>query len=231
FHVTGVQTCALPISHSVAHVGMLFVFLAEFHAHDSVRLLDLFLDDLADVVQQPGAACLGGIKAQLGGHERADARRLDGVGEQVLAVAGAVLHAPDEADQLGVQAVQVQVDDGAFAGLDDLFLHLGAGLVHHLFDASGVDASVLDEACERDAGHLAAYRIEAGEDDGFRRIVYDDLDPRGGFEGADVAPFAPDDATLHLVRLDVDHRDRVFDGLAGGGALDGGKDDLARLAV
>src|SRR5690606_41005805 len=67
----------------------------------SVRLLDLFLDDLTDVVQQPGAACLGGIKAQLGGHERADARRLDGVGEQVLAVAGAVLHAPDEADQLG----------------------------------------------------------------------------------------------------------------------------------
>src|SRR4051812_49788401 len=62
-----------------------------------------------------------------------------------------------------------------------------------------MNAAVLHEALERDAGDLAADRIEAGEDDRFRRVVDDQVDARRQFERADVAAFASDDAALEVV--------------------------------
>ncbi len=215
----------------VAHDRVLLVLAAQFHAYDGVRALDFLFDHLADVVQQPGPACQGGVEAEFGGHERGDAGRLDGVGKQVLPVARAVAHPADEADEFGMEAVQVQVDHRALTGFDDLFLDLGAGLLDHLFDPGRVDAAVLDQPVHGNPGDLATNRVEAGEDDRLGRVVHDDLDTRGGLEGPDVAAFAPDDPPFHLIRLDVHDRDGVLDSVVGRGALDGRQDNFACLAV
>ena len=102
---------------------------------------------------------------------------LDGVLQHVLAVAGAVMQAAQQLHQLGMQA--------ADAGLQArrarprrlmMAVHLAAGLLHHLLDVGGMDAAVGDELFQRQPRDLAADRLEAGDGDGFGRIVDDEID-------------------------------------------------------
>ena len=145
--------------------------------------------------------------------------------QKVLAVGGAVFHLSDHADQFGVQAVDAQVDRRAFADLDDLLLDLFLDLRHHLLDACGMDAAVGHELVQGQPGDFAAHGIEAREDDRLGGVVHDDLDARGGLEGADVAAFAADDAALDFVALNVEDRHGVLDGRLRGYALDRRHDD------
>ena len=119
--------------------------------------------------------------------------------EHVLAVAGAVLEAPQQLDDLGRQAGHAGLVGGLLAGLLHDQVDLGARLGDDLLDPSGVDAPVLDELREGQAGDLAAHRVEAADDHRLGRVVDDQVDARGLLEGADVAPLAADDAALHLV--------------------------------
>ena len=171
------------------------------------------------------------VDAELGSEQACNVRNLDGVVEHILAVAGAVLHAAEQLDQLGMQTVDVRLENGALAlGLDggvDLLLSLG----DHFLDAGGVDASVLNELFERDARDLAPHGIEARERDGLGRIVDDEVAAGERLDGADVASLAADDAALHLVVRQRHDRHGHLTGMIGGAALDGGGDDLAGAAV
>ena len=118
-----------------------------------------------------------------------------------------------------------------FAGLADLVVHLAAGLLHHFLDAGGMDAAVHDELLQRDAGDLAAHRIERGDDDGLRGVVDDQIDAGGGFEGADVAALAADDAALHVVVGQRHHGDRGLGHVVGGALLNRQGDDVAGALV
>ena len=111
-----------------------------------MRAVDLVVDRLADVVQQAGALGDLDVGAELGGHDAGEVRDLDGVVEHVLAVAGAVLEAPEDPDELGRHAVDVGVEAGLLAGLLDGRLDLGLRLAVHLLDARRVDAAVGDAA-------------------------------------------------------------------------------------
>ena len=79
-----------------------------------------------------------------------------------------------------------EVDDSTLPGLDDLLLDLLAHLGDNLLDAGGVDTAVLHELVQRQTRYLAAYGVEAREDDGLRRVVDDDLYARGGLQSTDV---------------------------------------------
>ena len=88
-----------------------------------------------------------------------------------------------------------------------------------------------DEFVQRDPRHLAADGVEAADDDGFRGVVDDQVDPGRLLQGADVAPLLADDAPLELVGRQRQHRDRDLGGLVGGDALDRLGDDLAGPAL
>ena len=165
----------------------LFILAGHVHADVDVRALDLVIERLADVVEQAGAAGHGGIKPQLGGHDAGQEGHLQRMVEHVLAVAGAVTQTPQQLDQLGMDAVHAGFDDGALAFLLDGGVHLAARLLDRLFNARGVDAAVRNQALQRNARHLAAHRLEAGERDGLRCIVDDEIDAGERFDGADVA--------------------------------------------
>ena len=156
---------------------------------------------------------------------------LDGVAQHVLAVAGAVTHAAQELDQLRMDAVQVGLKDGLFAGLADLVVHFLAGLLHHLLDAGGVDAAVGDQLLQGDAGDLAAHRIEGGDDHGLGGVVDDEIHARGGLQRADVAALAADDAALHVVVGQRNHGHGGLGHVIRRALLDGGGDDVAGLLV
>src|SRR5690606_19118393 len=143
--------------------------------------------------------------------------------------ARAVSHPTDETHELRVQPMPVQVDDGALAGSEDFLLDLVANLGDDLLAAGGVAASILHEFAQRQPRDLPANRIKSGEDDGLGRVVHDDLDAGLGLESADVSTLAADYAALHLIGMDVDHRNGVLNGMAGCRPLNGRQDNLPRL--
>jgi hypothetical protein len=49
----------------------------------------------------------------------------------------------------GFEAVDIEVDDGAFTDFDDLLFELFAHLGHHFFDTGRVNTAVGHEALER----------------------------------------------------------------------------------
>ena len=66
------------------------------------------------------------------------------------------------------------------------------------------------------ARHFPPVRIEAGEDDGARRVVHDEVDAGGELEGADVPALPADDAALQVVAWQVHDRDGGLDRVIGG---------------
>ena len=94
-----------------------------------------------------------------------------------------------------------------------------------------MDPAVLDQRLERPPGHLAADRIEAGDDHRVGRVVDDDVHPGGGLERADVPALAADDPALHLVAGERHRGHRALRRVLRGEPLDGDGDDPPRLAV
>ena len=220
------------VRHDAVHnLVALVELLGQFRTNGDMRALDLVVNGLADVVQETRALGKLHVGAQLGGHDARQVGHLDGVLKHVLAVAGAVFHAAQQANQFVVNAVQVGFEDGLFAGLADLVVDLLASLLDHFLDAGGMDAAVHDELFQRDAGHLAANRIEAGDNDRLGRIVDDQIDAGRGFQGADVAALAADDAALHVIVGQGHDRHGGLRHLIGGTLLNGHGDDVARLFV
>ena len=94
-----------------------------------------------------------------------------------------------------------------------------------------MDAAVLDELLQGDAGDFPAHRVEAGDGDGLRRVVDDQIHAGHGLQRADVAALAADDAALHLVIGQGNHRDGGFGHMVGGAALNGQGQDLLGAGV
>jgi len=94
-----------------------------------------------------------------------------------------------------------------------------------------VDAAVQHKPLQGEPGDLATDRIEAGKQHRLRRVVDDEVDSGDGLEGPDIAALPADDAALHLVPGQMQHRDHGLAGLLGRHPLDGQRDDLARSLV
>jgi hypothetical protein len=132
----------------------------------------------------------------------------------------------DQLDQFPVRAVKADLQQSVLSHFDQLFLQLGADLLHDLLDARRMDAPVGDEALQRDARHFAAEGVERGEDHRLGGVINDHIHAGGSFEGADVPPLPADDPAFHLVTLNVQDADGGFDRMVGGRALDGLDDEL-----
>src|SRR5205807_2582743 len=117
------------------------------------------------------------------------------------------------------------------ADLLDVLLHLGGRLGDDLLDARRVDAAVLDQLGQGEAGRLAADFVEGADDHHAGRVVHDHVHAGAFLEGADVAPLAADDAALHVVAGDVHRADGGVGGVFGGVAVDGGRQDAARFLL
>ena len=208
-------------------LGEQVVALRDGGADGGVRPFDLVVDRLADVVEE--TAHLGDLDVgpDLGGDDRRQVTGLDDVVEHVLAVARPELESAERLDDVRGKPRHAGLVGGLLAGLAHDRLDLGARLGHDLLDPPRVDPAVGDELGDGEAGDFAADRVEARQDDRLGRVVDDEVDPGRLFEGPDIAAFAADDPALHLVRRQVDDRDRVLGGVVRGDALDGGHHDVA----
>ena len=90
-----------------------------------------------------------------------------------------------------------------------------------------MDPAVTDEVIHGQPRDFTPDGIEAGEDDGFGRVVHDHVHAGDGLEGPYVPTLASDDAALHVVAREGDDRHGRLGGMVHGEFLDGLGDDLA----
>ena len=209
----------------------LLVFSGEINTDLDVRSLDLVVDRLADVVQQTGALCQGGVDTQLARHHAGEICHLDRMVEHVLTVAGAVAQSAQQLDKLGMDVVDTQLQYRVLALALDGRVDLTTRFFDRLFDPGGMNTSVRDQALQRDTRHLAAHRLKAGQRDRLGRVVDDQIDAGEGLDRADVASLSADDPALHLVIGKRHDRNSRLCHLLGGKLLNGKRDDISRLFV
>ena len=128
-----------------------------------------------------------------------------------------------------MHVVQPQLEPGRLALLAGRLVELGGNLRDHFLDPRRVDAAVGHQLLDGLLGDGPPVRVEARQDDRLGGVVDDQLHAGGVLQGADVAPLAADYASLEVVAGQVDHGDGRLDGVLGRAALDGLRDDLARL--
>ncbi len=94
-----------------------------------------------------------------------------------------------------------------------------------------MDAAVRDQFLHGETRYLATHRIERGDDDGFRRVVHDDVHPREVLEGTDVPTLPADDPALHLIVREGDHGNGGFGRVVGRDLFDRHGYDVASLTL
>ena len=82
-----------------------------------------------------------------------------------------------------------------------------------------MNASVGNQALERNAGHFAAHRLKARKGNGLGRVVDDQINARHRLDGAYVAALTADDAALHLIVGQRHDADGGLRHMIGGAAL------------
>ena len=110
-----------------------------------MRQFFLILSYFTDVVQKTGAFGSLHVEAKFSRHRSAEFGGLNRVLQQVLAIAGAVLHAANHLNQFGVKVVDTEVDGSTLTRLHNLLIHLLFHFMHHFLDAGRVDTSVDDQ--------------------------------------------------------------------------------------
>ena len=107
-----------------------------------------------------------------------------------------------------------------FACFLDFLIQLLLSFFYHFLNAGRMDTTIIDEFFEGHTGHFPTNRIESGNDDRFRRIVDDEINPSEGFQRTDIAAFAANDPAFHLIVGERNNSDRRFSNLIGSTALD-----------
>ena len=208
------------------NLRVLAVLLADIHTDLHMAALDLMVKGLADIMQQACAACQLNVHAKLASHQAGQPCHFQRMAQHILAVAGAILQAADQLDQIGMQAVDTKVHHSLFALALHLNFQFAAALIHGFLNAGRVDTAIGDQALQGHAGHFTAGLVKAGKGDGFRRIINNEVTASGSFQSADVAALAANDAALHLVRGQRHHADGGFTGGIGCAAGNGLADQL-----
>src|SRR5690242_8939144 len=101
--------------------------------------------------------------------------------------------------------MHADLENRLLTGLADALLDLLFRLADQFLDASRVNPSVRNESLEGNAGDLAANGTVTRDNDGFRRIIDDQVDSGRGLDRPDVPTFPADDASLHVVAREMHH--------------------------
>ena len=211
------------------HLGHLVVATQQVGPDLRVAALDLVVDGLADIVQQPGPPGQPGVQTQLLGDHSRQVGHFHGVLQHVLPVTCPEPQAAHHRNQLVVDAADFHLHNGLFAGFLDFLVDLLARLGDHLLDPRGMDSPVQDQLGHGPPAHLATHAVVGTDDDHARGVVHNDVHAGGLLEGPDVASFAADHAALHLVVGNIDRGNRRFGREVAGQTLDGLDHNVAGL--
>src|SRR5262245_61854411 len=98
-----------------------------------------------------------------------------------------------------MQIMEAEFEGHGAAFFPDFLVSFVFHFLDDLCDAGRSDSSVGDQLFNRLLRDLPPIWIESRQDDGAGRVVDDEVDPGGKFEGADVTSLAADDPALQIV--------------------------------
>ena len=205
------------------------VLLGKVYADLDMAALDLVVDRLADVMQQACAARLNRVETQLARHHAGDVRDLDGVLQDVLAVAGAVAQAAEQILTSSGWMPWMPVSKVARSPSLLMICCRPRGLAFSTI--SSMRAGWMRPSTISFSSAIRAISRRTGSNDGqgdrLRRVVDDEVYAGQRLERADIAALAADDAALHLIIGQRNDRDGRLGNVVCRAALDGSGDDLA----
>jgi len=150
-------------------------------------------------MEQTGPLGHHDIQAKLSCHHARHPADLDGMLENILAIAGAIAQTAEQFDDFRMDSDHARFKDSSFTFCLDGGIHFFTGFVDHLFNPGWMNTAVDDQFFQSDPGNFAPDRVKAGQNHSFRRVVDDQVNTCHGFDGPDIASFSTDDAAFHFV--------------------------------
>ncbi|MPN49128.1 hypothetical protein SDC9_196741 [bioreactor metagenome] len=130
---------------------------------------------------------------------------LDRMVQYILAVAGSKTQPAQKLHDLGMQAMNAGFEGRPFAlGLDGCF-HFLFRTLHHFLNAGGMDTPVHNQFFKGKPCDFSSDRIKTGHGDGFRRIVYNQINTGQCFQSSYISSFSADNSALHFIVWQVDY--------------------------
>ncbi len=175
-----------------------------------MRQFTLLIGHLADVMQQSCSLCLLGVQPEFACHHSAKIGRLACVLQQVLSVRRAILHLTNNSYQFGVQSMNAKVDGCAFSRLYDFVVELFLHLCHNFLDACRMDTTVAHQLVQSQATYLAADGVESRDYYCLWGVIDHYFHSACSLKSTDVSSLTADNASFHLIVIDMEHAYRVF---------------------
>ena len=110
-----------------------------------------------------------------------------------------------------MQTVDTEIDCSTLTSLNNLFLHLFLNLRNNFFDACRVNTPICNELMKGQTADFTTNGVESRDYNGFGRIIYYNFYTCSSFECTNVAAFTSDNATLHLIVVNMEDCHTVFD--------------------
>ena len=194
--------------HSIDHCLGLLVLSAQFRAELYVGSFHLVVYRFADVMKQTGTLGQTDIQSQFPCQKAGQLCHFDRMLESILPVTGAEAHLSQKPYKLRMDSVYADFQSSRFAFLLDPGFHFSLRFTDHFFDSRGMDSSVHDQLLQSDPGHLAPDRFKSGNNNGFRRVIDDQIHACHCLERSDISALTSDDPSLHLITGKLHDRDR-----------------------
>src|SRR4029079_946841 len=175
----------------------LAVLLGNLSTQHGMRAFLFVTDGFPDVMQQGPSPRQLHIETKLRSHDAANVGGFTRMIQIILSIARPVLEPTEHLDQLWVKIRESQLKDDFLGLVIHELIDIDFDFLDDFLDSRRMDAPVMHQPFKRDLGNFSTERIETRYNDGFRRLIDNQVDPGCRFDHPDVAPFTSNYAYLH----------------------------------
>ena len=102
---------------------------------------------------------------------------------------------------------------------NNLFFELAAGFFNYFLNTGRVNTTIRYQSLQTESGNLPAKGIERRKNNGFRCIVYNQVNASSSLNGPDISTLPTNDLTLNFIRFQIEYGNGIFYGYFGSRAL------------
>ena len=201
--------------------------LSQFYAQLYMSTFAFTVYCLAYIMKKAGSLGQIHISSYFSSKNPCKVGYVNGMLKDVLSIAGAIAQLTQSVNQFRMNTADTAFQYRCLTGFDDGSIHFPFCLGHYFFNTGRMDSSILDQCFQGYAGNFPAYRIKAGQNNRFRCVINNEVNPGKCFQSTNIAPFAANNAPLHFFIRQRNNRNRSFRNGIRRITLDGGCQNLS----
>ncbi len=191
-----------------------------------MRSFDLVINCFPNIMHETSFTSSGYIRPQFSGKCSREIGYFERVKQNILLVAIAIAQPSENVEEFRMKARYTSFIGCRFSRFLDLVIDFLTSFCYRFFDTGWMDTTIIDQFFQSNLGHFTSDRIKTGNDNRFRRIVYDKLHSSFLFERSDIATFLTNNLTLDVIGRNSDSRRSKFRHMRTGVLLNHGRHDL-----